>query len=376
MAKQKIIAIWIPEICQKGGIQTFSKFLIEAARSHLEGKIAIFSKCDLRGDLTKIFPDQYICAFGFLPGIFRTLFWIWKLFFWSLMHRPQLIYITHVHFAPVAMVLKKIIKQKYVVVVHGAEVWNFNKLWIKESLQDADLVLSVSEFTRSKIIKQGVPPEKIDIFPNTFSEKIFQMSDKNKNIFLKYGVQKNDPVLLSVCRLVSSELAKGYDLVLDALLLLQSKFPSLKYIIVGEGDDRARIERRICSLRLSGKVVLAGSVADEDLALYYQNSDVFVLPSEREGFGIVFLEAIASGLPVIAARCAGAAEALLHGELGDLITPGNAFELSEKIEHRLSSGLIAEKNKSELRFKLIETFGFKIFCRRLVNATNRVLCYE
>ena len=370
------MAAWVPGICQKGGIQTFSKFLIDAARFHLEEEIVVFSKSDFRRDLKKLFPHQNIYAFGFLPSVFRTLFWIFALFFWSLMHRPRLIYITHAHFAPVALILKKIVKQKYIVFVHGVEVWDLNKLWLKESLEHADLVLSVSEFTHGKIVEQGIKSEKIAIFPNTFDKDRFQVADKNKNIFLKYGVQENEPVLLSVCRLVSSDLTKGYDLVLEALLLLRSKFPSLKYIIVGEGGDRTRIEERIRLLGLTDKVVLAGAVSDEDLGLYYQNSDIFVLPSEREGFGIVFLEAIASGLPVIAARCAGATEALLHGELGDLITPGSVLELSEKIEHRLSVGLTAEKNKKELRTKLIETFGFERFCRRLVKATDRVLSHE
>src|SRR6185295_7156824 len=104
---------------------------------------------------------------------------------------------------------------------------------------------------------------------------------------------------------------------------LISRFPTLKYMIVGDGDDLARLEQKTFSLGLSERVIFAGRISEEEKAAHYCLADAYVMPSRGEGFGIVFLEALACGLPVMGSLADGGREALLDGALGCLVDPSN-----------------------------------------------------
>lgn len=132
-------------------------------------------------------------------------------------------------------------------------------------------------------------------------------------------------VLLSICRLVPR---KGLDTVLTALARLRPEYPDISYIIAGDGPDRARLEAMVTDLGLSGAVRFMGRVAAAELPAVYRGAGIFVMPVREEeqgqsieGFGIVYLEASASGLPVVAGRSGGAAEAVQQGETGLLVEP-------------------------------------------------------
>ena len=105
--------------------------------------------------------------------------------------------------------------------------------------------------------------------------------------------------------------------------------------IIGTGPERARLERRARDLGLDGRVAFLGHVSFERLAAEYRGADVFCLPSRQEGFGIVFLEAMAAGLPVVAARAAAVPEVVEDGECGILVPPGDADALSTALDRLL-----------------------------------------
>jgi phosphatidylinositol alpha-1,6-mannosyltransferase len=143
------------------------------------------------------------------------------------------------------------------------------------------------------------------------------------------------PVLLTVSRLVSR---KGIDTVLRSMPALLGEFPSLRYIIAGRGPEREPLEGLARQLGVAGAIEFLGFVGDGDLPDLYRSASIFVMPAREEastasveGFGIVYLEASASGLPVIAARSGGAAEAVRHGETGLLVPPDNPGRLAEAI---------------------------------------------
>ena len=97
--------------------------------------------------------------------------------------------------------------------------------------------------------------------------------------------------------------------------------PHLRYVIVGRGADSTRLRRRVEELGLSDHVVLTGFVPEDELPDHYRLCDIFVMPSQAEGFGIVFLEALACGRRVVAGNGDGSAEPLLAGKLGHLLIP-------------------------------------------------------
>lgn len=137
--------------------------------------------------------------------------------------------------------------------------------------------------------------------------------------------------------------------------------------MVGKGDDRDRIETIIDEVNVRDCVTLAGFIPDEELSDHYNLCDVFAMPSKGEGFGIVYLEALACGKPTIGGNQDGAIDALCHGKLGVLVDPDNIDELGKTIvkilQRQYLLPIIYEPEK--LRQKVIEIYGFDRFKQHL-----------
>ena len=154
------------------------------------------------------------------------------------------------------------------------------------------------------------------------------------------------PQLLTVCRL--SEPRKNVDLVLYALAKLKDRF-EFHYTIAGEGRLRPELERLANALGLGTRVHFAGRVNDADLRDLYARADLFVLtasivPNSHEGFGIVYLEAAASGVPSLAARLAGAAEAVAEGRSGFFVDTLTVDSLCAALTHYLEGKICFDAN--------------------------------
>lgn len=176
--------------------------------------------------------------------------------------------------------------------------------------------------------KLGVNPERIQIpHPgckiNTF--RPHEPYEETRRRLL--SAAHRDKIILSVGNLVSR---KGHDMVIRALPRLLDTIGKVRYLIAGDGPYRAELEDLASSLGVQGHVVFAGKVPDADLPDIYSLCDLFVLPSreqpescDAERFGMVFLEANASGKPVVAGKSGGVGDAVLDGETGLLVEPRN-----------------------------------------------------
>jgi glycosyltransferase involved in cell wall biosynthesis len=166
---------------------------------------------------------------------------------------------------------------------------------------------------------------------------------------------------MTVGRLASEERYKGIDKVIELMPQLIKRFPVLKYLIVGDGDDRPRLEEKVKGLGLSERVIFTGYVPESEKIAHYNLADAYVMPSTGEGFGIVLLEAVACGIPAVGSCVDGSREALLDGQLGSLVDPGNSVALLDAIASSLEGGKPAE------RIGRINTFSDQTF-RTRVNA--------
>jgi len=143
------------------------------------------------------------------------------------------------------------------------------------------------------------------------------------------------PVLLSVGRLVAR---KGFDAVLDAVGALRTQFPGLKYVVLGDGPERPRLQDRAASLGLTDRVVMLGRADDAMKWAAYERCDLFVMPNRAlggadwEGFGIVFVEAARAGRAVVAGNSGGVADAVTNGETGLLVDPEDPKALRSALE--------------------------------------------
>jgi glycosyltransferase involved in cell wall biosynthesis len=124
---------------------------------------------------------------------------------------------------------------------------------------------------------------------------------------------QSSKVILTVGRLIGQERYKGFDEVIEIMPQLVKRFPNLKYLIVGDGPDRPRLEAKAVALGVSDNVVFSGYVAESEKVAHYNLADVYVMPSFGEGFGIVLIEAAACGVPVVGSWADGSCKALLDG---------------------------------------------------------------
>jgi phosphatidylinositol alpha-1,6-mannosyltransferase len=218
----------------------------------------------------------------------------------------------HLHLAPVAVAAAAFARAPLWVQVHGIESWQRPGPLRARAVERAALVTAVSRYTRRRFLEwASVEPHRVRVLPNTVEPR-FTPGPKRAALAERLGL-RGKHALLTVGRLAAAERYKGHERVIGALAQLP---PEVCYLVVGDGDDRARLEALAREQGVATRVVFTGHVAHEELPDYYRLADAFVMPSSGEGFGIVYLEAAACGLPVLGSRAAGAVDALADGAIG------------------------------------------------------------
>ena len=364
------IHVWVPDYASAiGGIQTFSRFIVRALRDVFpESEIAVFSKNDTSYPDPASDPANSFTPMGWWTPRLRTPEFAWELFQSAARERPDIVVTAHVNFAPVAHWLRKLFHIPYVAVGHGVEVWEINNRRVRHALRAADRLLAVSEFTRLRMASTlALDTNQIGLLPNTFDPEQFYPGRKPHYLLKRYGLAANQPVILTIARLAGAERYKGYDQLLRALPLVREQFPNVRYVLGGRGADRARIEALIRELDVTANVTLAGYVADHELRSHYNLCDVFAMPSKGEGFGIVFLEALGCGKPVLAGNKDGSVDAVLNGAIGVLVDPDNVTEIANALiailSRKHSNGMTPDAEA--LRSRVIEAYGYQRFRERL-----------
>jgi phosphatidylinositol alpha-1,6-mannosyltransferase len=233
--------------------------------------------------------------------------------------RPDVIFCGHLYMAPLARILARAVRARLVIQLHGIEAWGPPSRLQREALEAADLVFSVSRFTRRMVLRHArLLPERVVVLPDTVADDFTPGDDGG--LRGRLGLTGRT-VLLTVGRMNADERYKGHDEVLRALPELQSRIPGIVWLVVGDGDDRPRLEHLARSMGLADTVQFLGAVDLETLKCAYRMADLFVMPSTGEGFGIVYLEAMASGTPALGLDATGARDPLGDGELGSLVRP-------------------------------------------------------
>ena len=275
----------------------------------------------------------------------------------------DIVILSHVNLLVVGAFIKVLSpRTKVVLIAHGIEVWKPFPSWKRRMLSLVDIILPVSEFTRDRMqALYGLRSEKFLVVNNCLDPFLQPVVNKNqyKRIREKHGLNEQDLVLFTLTRIKSSEQYKGYDKVINALPEVLKKYPNIKYLIAGKYDaaEKRRLDLLVAQLRLQDQVAFAGFVGDEEIADYYQSTDVYIMPSSGEGFGIVFIEALYYGLPVIAGNVDGSVDALDKGKLGLLVNPQNQHEIVSAISSILNNKAEHRPNKNAVWAK----FGFPTY---------------
>jgi glycosyltransferase involved in cell wall biosynthesis len=282
-------------------------------------------------------------------------------------HRPDYVISTHVNFGPAANLARKFFGVPFCLVAHGIDIHPGLPTRTIEALRAADKIIAVSSWTRDRVLSLGgIDPARIDVLPNTFDESRFGVAPKPKALAKRYGVSDKSKIILSVARLDATERYKGYDRLRYCLPRLAKVCGPVHFVLVGEGEDKQRADAVAKVLGVERHVTFAGFVPDEELADHYRLADVFAMPSTGEGFGIVFLESMGCGTPVVAGNQDGSTDALANGELGVLVNPESVDEIIAGIEQLLRcEGPSWWFDRNSLHDETVSRFGRVSFRERL-----------
>jgi len=236
----------------------------------------------------------------------------------ALRQRADIVFCGHLYMAPLAWLIARLKGARLIVQMHGIEAWSRPSRLRLAAAERADLILCASRYTRARIVGwAAIPPERILILPNTVAEAFAPGDGSALRAALGLNAKQ---LLLTVGRLDPRERYKGHDRIIEVIPKVVAQGRDVIYIIIGDGHDRARLEDLARKAGVIDRVRFLAAVSPESLADAYRMADLFVMPSTGEGFGIVFLEAMASGTPVLGLNVAGARDPLANGELGTAIS--------------------------------------------------------
>jgi phosphatidyl-myo-inositol dimannoside synthase len=231
-----------------------------------------------------------------------------------------------------------------IVMAHGVEVWKPLASLRRRALVEAQLVLAPSGDTAQKLIEvQGVSPKKIRKLPWPISPSFLRMADAPGGPSLPRAFPKRARVILTVGRWSASERYKGADELIRAVSQLVTIIPDLHLVAVGGGDDLPRLQRLAADLIIADRVHFLENLSREEVGACYAHADVFALPSTGEGFGLVFLEAMAFSKPVVGAASGGTTDVVEDGVNGLLVPPNNAGALVQALGRLLCDESLREE---------------------------------
>lgn len=279
--------------------------------------------------------------------------------------RVDIVFCGHLYLAPLAWFIARLRGARLIIQIHGVEAWPRPSWMQRVAVEAADLVLSVSRYTRTRVLGwAAIAPERVLVVPDTVGDQYTPGDGGSLRTALGLDGKR---VLLTVGRMDARERYKGQDRVIAAIPMLVAQGHDVIAVMIGEGDDRARLEQLAEAMGVAERVKLLGIVAPQPLAEAYRMADLFVMPSTGEGFGIAFLEALASGTPALGLPVAGTRDALADGDLGSLVPED---DLPAAIGRILAA---PRPNSQTLTAATRARFGRDVFQARVSAAMDRVL---
>jgi phosphatidyl-myo-inositol dimannoside synthase len=232
--------------------------------------------------------------------------------------------------SPLARVIAYITGAPLWIHTHGIDAWYPLPAVYRRAIESAALVTSVSRYTRYRLLEwTDLDPIRARVLPCTVDPR-FSPGPKPRHLIERHSL-RDRRILLTVSRLDATERYKGQDRVIGILRRILDHAPDIIYLIIGEGDDRPRLESLAARSGVADNVLFLGRVSHEELPEYMRLADVYVMPSTAEGFGITFLEAMASGARVIGGNRDGSLDPLRDGASGQAIDPENLEALENSI---------------------------------------------
>jgi glycosyltransferase involved in cell wall biosynthesis len=305
-----------------GGIALFNRELASALSAHPGIEETVVVPRLIRAELQAMPPRV-----TFLAGAARGNASYARTILGLMRQRFDLVICGHVNLLPVAGAIAK----DPLLITHGIDAWKpIASPVALRVLQRCRAVVAVSQLTIDRFFDWSHFAGRKFVLPNAIRASQYGLRPKSEKLLDRWSL-RGKRVLLTVGRVVSEERYKGFDEIIEVMPELPD---DVVYLVAGGGNDLPRLQRKAPP----GRVVFTGFFEESEKADLYNLADVYVMPSRGEGFGFVFLEALASGVPAIGSRFDGGREALLGGELGLLVDPSSPAEIRSAIIELLGRG--------------------------------------
>jgi glycosyltransferase involved in cell wall biosynthesis len=284
----------------------------------------------------------------------------------TIVPRRGIVFAAHVNLAPLAMSARLIPgRLKTVVVAHGIEMWTPLPARRRLALQAAQLVLATSRHTADKVVAvQGVAASRVRRVPLAVDPALLPSAGDVTD-----RADDAPPTVLTVSRLESHEGYKGVGTLIEAL---RDVPPPVRLMVVGDGDDRPRLERLARDLGLQERIRFLGTLPPPALAAAYHDCDVFALPSSGEGFGLVYVEAMAHGKAIVAAGAGGAADIVEDGVTGLLAKPLDAASVAAALRRLFAEPRLRAALGQRGRALAVARYSFEAFQGRVADCVDEL----
>jgi glycosyltransferase involved in cell wall biosynthesis len=292
--------------------------------------------------------------------------------------KPALVIALHPHLAAIVWAMRaRGRKFRSIIFTHGVEVWQ-PLGWPRDAaLRRADLVIGPSADTVQHLVsEQRILPGKVQRLPWGLDPEFEARLAAAAPLSPPPGFPQAGRIILTVGRWDPAERYKGADTLIAALPRVLKTAPDASLVLVGDGDDRPRLEQLARDLGVSEHAHFLHGLTPEQLFACYANCDVFALPSRGEGFGLVFLEAMAHAKPVIGGAHGGIPDIVEDGVTGLLVPHGDAERLAQALESLLTNPSRAREMGARGRDRIEKTFSFEQFQLHLTEILNNVLAQQ
>lgn len=323
----KILALMTDAYGGHGGIAQYNRDMLDALAAMPE-VTTIISLPRLVPDKKSVLPAKLVEH----VGAKLVVHYIWQALTLAFREKPNVILCGHINLLPLAAAIKKALGIPLAVELYGIDAWSPKTSRFHDwCIRQLDLAISISRFTRQKFLGWArVSPAKVKVVPNAIHLDQYVPANRPDYLQDRYGLH-GKKVLLSLGRLSASERYKGQDRIIRLMAGLLKQQPNLVYVIAGEGDDRGRLQELAGECGVTDQVNFIGRVSPGEMMDIYNLADAFAMPSTGEGFGFVFLEAAACGVPVLGGSVDGSPDALADGRIGIMVDPDDSNALHECI---------------------------------------------
>lgn len=358
-----MITAVFPQLLREGGIQRLSRHhaMVLSTLCREQGwPLKLLSLADPAGPGTISFDGRSADFTGFGGNRLKLTLAVLRA-----ARQTGLLSLHHVNLAPMGWVARRInSKLRYHVHVFGIDVWNPLSSVRQRALGGADLVVSISDDTTARMnAAQAVKPPRVALlYPTLDPEFLQDLAEEPTIQQLPPGVR--GPFFLVVGRLSVADQYKGVDTLVDAMSRLGGEHRNLRMVVVGDGNDRPRLEALAREKQVADRVLFLGRQPDDMLRRLLALCDFFALPSGKEGFGIVFLEAMANRKATIGGNQGGTIEIIREGETGLMVPFDDAAAQARAIERLVAAPDHCRAMGEAGYQRLLDVFAFPHFERR------------